>query len=494
MNSQPLNTFTQTALTEEQQQPSLLPRQTRPAGSGWRLWKAWLWLTGPRPASFDKSIAAQERLRRSRLISALLVLIVIAIPTLVPSALVQPLIWYPLVALAIGGIVVALLNRSGIVTTSGFAYIVLVDGAIAGFLYIKPIFTYGNIPNLDLFILTILIAGMILPRQLIPVVAALHICLIVAIFNLKPHDIYLQAGIAAYFHGQQYTAIVNALLLQITGAGISWLHAWSVNRAIVRASHAEELAQAHAHIDEQARQIAAQKHRLEQGIHALQAVQARVANGEYSARVSLQGNELLPLGVSFNIMAERLSRVERIEQDHHRLEQAVQQAVEVCERLGRGIAPGALRATGTPVDRIVPFLARVQHLLGQLVQGSALAEDLRAVMQHQHDYLSELENQLFTSLSLAKDLAIETAQVPSRPPEERISGGLSMYIARAGGPPGAQEQEESRRAALEHIKNVFDKHIALLEQARKYCTQASDLGRRCTMGARLLSQQLKEAS
>lgn len=169
----------------------------------------------------------------------------------------------------------AWLNRGGLVTTSGFAYIVLIDGAIAGYVTTKPIFTYGNIPNLDLFILTILIAGMVLPRQMIPVAAALHLGLILAIFNLKPHDVYLQVGIHTYFNNQAYTAIVNALLLQITGAGIAWLHAWSVNRAILRADRAEELAAARARINEQASQITQQKQRLEQGIAALQEVQAR---------------------------------------------------------------------------------------------------------------------------------------------------------------------------------------------------------------------------
>ncbi|HEU5370733.1 MAG TPA: hypothetical protein VFU69_19825 [Ktedonobacterales bacterium] len=457
------------------------PPQMQRTGPLQRLWNAWLWLTGPRPERFSGGISGREALRRSRLISALLVLIVLAIPTLVPSALVQPLIWRPLVLLAIGAVLVGLLNRGGMVTISGFAYIVLIDAAIAGYVATKPTFTYGNIPNLDLFILTILIAGMVLPRQLIPGVAALQLGLIVALFNLKPHDIYLQAGIRTYFNNQPYTAIVNALLLQITGAGIAWLHAWSVNRAILRADRAEELAAARARINEQASQIAQQKQRLEQGISALQEVQARVANGEYGARISLQGNELLPLAVSFNLMAERLGRIERLEQDYRRLESAIQQMMEACDRVARGIAPAALRATGTVVDRVFPFLLRLHHVSTQLLQGSALAEDLRALLQHQVEHLTLAQTPLLGSLALVKDLASELGQTLPPVRDERSSGSL--------GTRGTSEAQ----AAIAHMRHLLDQHITLLEQVKQYDEYARELGTRCMQGARLLSQRLKEA-
>jgi hypothetical protein len=464
--------------SDDERQP---PQQAQRPGLLHRLRKGWLWLTGPRPEHFSSGITGRETLRRSRLISALLVLIVLAIPTLIPSALVQPLIWRPLVALAIGAVLVALLNRGGMVTTSGFAYIALIDGVIAGYLYTKTPFTFGNIPNLDLFVLTILIAGMVLPRQLIPMVAALHIGLILAIFNLKPHDIYLQEGIRVYFNNQQYTAIVNALLLQITGAGIAWLHAWSVNRAIIRADRAEELAAARARINEQASQIAQQKQRLEHGIYALQEVQARVANGEYSARVSLQDNELLPLAISFNLMAERLGRIERLEQEYHRMESAIQQVIDACDRLARGVAPAARSATGTVVDRVFPFLQRLHHLSTHLIQGSTLAEDLRAVLQRQVEHLALAETHLLTSLSLAKDLASQTGYLPPHPRDERSSGSL--------GPRHASETQ----AASSHMRSLLEQQIGLLEQVKKYDEHARDLGTRCMQGARLLSQRLKEA-
>jgi hypothetical protein len=308
----------------------------------------------------------------------------------------------------------------------------------------------------------------------------LHIGLVVAIFNLKPHDIYLQDGIRDYFNNQPYTAIVNAILLQVSGAGISWLHAWSVNRAIVRASRAEELAEARAHIDVQARQIADQKARLEQGIRVIQEVQARVANGEYSARVSLQNNELLPLGVSFNLMAERLGRVERIEQEYQRLENALQQLYDTCDKVARGLPPATPRATGTMADRVFPFLVRLHQLSAQLNEGSALAEDLRAVLERQIAHLSLAETRLIGSLSLAKDLAIETMQALPHAAGE-ISGGPS------------ESQQAKGEAGATHISSLLDQQITLLEQVKQYDEQARTLGTRCMQGAHILSQRLKEA-
>src|SRR5690242_14487827 len=98
--------------SDDERQP---PQQTPRPGLLRRLLVGWLSLTGPRPERFGSGITGRETLRRSRLISALLLLIVLAVPTLIPSALVQPLIWRPLVALAIGAVLVALLNHGGMV-------------------------------------------------------------------------------------------------------------------------------------------------------------------------------------------------------------------------------------------------------------------------------------------------------------------------------------------------------------------------------------------
>lgn len=445
------------------------------------LWKAWLWLTGPRPERFASGIVGQERLRRSRLISALLLLLAVVMALLTPSAFSVPNLWQPMLIQAVLGVLAALFNRVGQVTPSGLSIIILADISISQNIIRQPYgLTNTTLADLYLLVIPILIAGMVLPNLFVPITGIIQVLISIAIFRYLPHDTLLTQEIQKVDGNMGYTSVLGPILLHICGSGIVWLYAWSVDRAIVRADRAEELAEARARINEQAREIADQKQRLEQGIHAIQEVQARVANGEYSARVSLQGNELLPLGVSFNLLAERLGRVERIEQEYQRLDSALQGLLGVCDQLARGAAPRSLRTTGTQADRIYPFLLRLHHLNTQINEGSQLADDLRAVLERQIDHLSLAETRLIGSLSLANDLAIETIQTFAHTTKERPSGSLSA------------ESADDAQPAASHISSLLDQQINLLEQVKRYDEHARDLGTRCMQGARILSQRLKE--
>lgn len=480
MNRQSFQRIQPADLLESQLQESLPPQPPERGGPLRSLWRGWLWLTGPRPERFSSGIVGQERLRRSRLISALLLLVAVVMALLTPSAFSVPNLWQPMLIQAVLGVLAALFNRSGQVTSSGLTIIILADISITQNILRQPYgLTNTTLADLYLLVIPILIAGMVLPNLFVPITGFIQVLISIAIFRFMPHDTLLTQEIQKVDGNMGYTSILGPILLHICGTGIVWLYAWSVDRAIVRADRAEELAEARARINEQAREIAEQKQRLEQDIHAIQEVQARVANGEYSARVSLQGNELLPLGVSFNLLAERLGRVERIEQEYQRLESALQGLLNVCDQLAQGAAPRGMRATGTQADRIYPFLLRLHHLNTQINEGSQLAEDLRAVLERQIEHLSQAETRLIGSLSLANDLAIETIQTLSHP-KERASGSL-----------GALRAEEAQ-PAVSHISSLLDQQINLLEQVKRYDEHARDLGTRCMQGAHILSQRLKD--
>jgi hypothetical protein len=463
-------------------------RQHRP-GIGGRLWEGWVGLTGPHWSHFSKEISAQERLRRSRLISALLIMVVAVIGLLIPSLAVQPLIWRPVVLLTGGGLLVVLLNRWGQVTLSGLAYVVMVDVALAGFIITKPIFTYGNIPNLDLFILALLISGMVLPRRLILLMGVLHIGLILAIFYLKPHDDLLTESIQRYFGGQTYTAYINAILLQVCGAGIAWLHAWSVERALLRASRAEELAQAQLRIEEQSRLLADQKARLEHGILLLQEAQGRIASGDLETRVSLYENDLLPLAVNFNLMAERLSKVERVAQEHRRLEQALSQALEATSTSGAGKEGITLPPSGTLADRVAPLLLQRRRMLEHLLEGGKQAEDLSVVLQRQQEQFNRVETGLHQALTLTGQVA-HAAHQQLRPGAQNISGPLDP--PEAGGPGGTSARREDHPAVPDSLRALLEQERLVLEEASKSAAQGRELGARCAKGAHLLGKRLLE--
>src|SRR5690348_12109783 len=108
MNRQSFERIQPADLLESQFDESQPPPQRSGPVRG--LWNAWLWLTGPRPERFGSGIVGQERLRHSRLISALLLLTAVVMALLIPSALSVPNLWQPMLIQAVLGIVAALLN------------------------------------------------------------------------------------------------------------------------------------------------------------------------------------------------------------------------------------------------------------------------------------------------------------------------------------------------------------------------------------------------
>src|SRR5260370_27867317 len=200
--------------------PPSRPPSARTDPAAWRWWSS---LTGPQADAFGTGIAAQEQLRRARLISAILVLAVLAVVLLIPSALSFPRLWTPVIILAGGSLIIALLNRAGQTRVSAALYVVLIDGAIAGFLVLKPMLNAGNLSDFDLFILTVLVGSMILPRVFIPLTVIVQIMLIVSIFALRPHDASLTQLIQSE-GGHPYSALAGLLVLQAWGARLCRLH------------------------------------------------------------------------------------------------------------------------------------------------------------------------------------------------------------------------------------------------------------------------------
>ena len=319
------------------------------------LWNWWSTVTGPRKEAFQTDIFAQERLRRARLVSALLIFIIIVVLLLIPSTYPSsPSIWIPIFILSIGGVIIALCNRAGYITVSSVSYVLLVDIALTGFFYFKPTAALNstNMTAFDLFVLAILVGGVILPKGLIPLTGILQIFLIAMIFFLRPHDASLIALIQ--LAGNTYVALSPTIVLQVVGTGLAWLHAWSVERALIRASQAEELAKARAELSQQALLTAQQKQRLEEGIASILEIHRQVAVGNLAARVPVhEDHELWQVGHALNLL---LMRIQQQTQDYRILQvtnQEVEQLVQVLD------------ATPTGARPVLPLFrtSLVQHLL-----------------------------------------------------------------------------------------------------------------------------------
>lgn len=298
-----------------------------------RLWNWWSTVTGPRKDTFKMDIFAQERLRRARLVSALLILIIMVVLLLIPSTYPSsPSIWIPISILFIGGIIIALCNRAGYTTVSSILYVLLIDVALAGFFYLKPTpaLNSTNMTAFDLFVLAVLVGGVILPKALIPLTGVLQIFLIGIIFFLRPHDPSLTALVQ--MAGNPYVALSSTLVLQVVGTGLAWLHAWSVERALIRASQAEELAAARAELNQQAQLTAQQKQRLEEGIMSILEIHRQVAAGNLAARAPVhEDQELWQIGHALNLL---LTRIQQQTQEYRFLQttyQELEQFVRVLD-------------------------------------------------------------------------------------------------------------------------------------------------------------------
>lgn len=325
-----------------------------------KLWKWWSTVTGPRKDTFKTDIFAQERLRRARLVSALLLLIIFVVLLLIPSTYPSsPSIWIPVFILSFGGIIIALCNRAGYTTISSIFYVLLVDIALTGFFYLKPTpaLNSTNMTGFDLFVLAVLVGGVILPKALIPLTGIVQILLICTIFFLRPHDASMIELIR--IAGNAYVALMSTIVLQVVGTALAWLHAWSVERALIRASQAEELAAARAELSQQASLIARQKQRLEEGITSILEIHRQVAGGNLAARAPVhEDHELWQVGHALNLL---LLRIQQQTQDHRRLQatyQEIEQLVQALDTTPKGSRP-SLPPFRTPlVQRLLIALRR----------------------------------------------------------------------------------------------------------------------------------------
>ncbi len=436
-------------------QPEKPPVPQQQPGLVRRIANSWLRLTSPDPSKFSDHIEDQERLRRSRLLGVMLFLIPIAVVLSLPIVINVPLNAIPIGTLIILAVIVAVLNRRGLVTLASILFIVTIDTALTVLIATEPQgFTSSNLPDLDLFLISVLISGLVLRRQLIPLVSIAHIVIVITLFAVMPLDPLLIREIALRENGWRYGELFDAILLQFVGGTIAWLGAGSVERALIRANRAEELAEARMSLERQTYQIAEQKQRLEHGITILQEAQSRVANGDYSARASLQNNELFPLAISFNLMAERLNRVGRFEKEYMRLESAVQTLIEARAKLAHGDELSTPRPTGTSLDQLIPVLERYYHTTRNLTQGQTYIDEMRTSLQQQQKQLARLDALLaqFSSSSSTTSAL------------EQLRNSQTLPIP----------QSEIRRKPL--------------EEARQLCNQIQQIGSQCAQKIRTLNQ------
>jgi HAMP domain-containing protein len=320
------------------------------------LWSWWLRLTMP-PMAPTLNPRLRERLRRARLLSTLLFAVTIVVLALIPKGLFPIIDPGTLGGIAIVlplNIVVAVLNRTGHITTAGTIFVITVAAAIAWSLIATPNgLGMQDLPTFDLFVAPVVMAGALLPRQ-----TSIYIWLGCTTFTILDllYEVH-QPNLSAYIaQVSVYGVAIIPIILSGVLAVVSWLAAGSVQRAIAEADRTVELEHAN-------QLITSQKQRLEEAISVIQSVHARVANGDLSARAPVAIGELAPLAVSLNLMLERLARSSAAESLLGGLEQQVQRLTAAAAQMAQG-------QLGYPVpQQKVGQLSPLAHYLEQVRMG-----------------------------------------------------------------------------------------------------------------------------
>lgn len=323
-------------------------------------WGAWLRLTAPRPPRGLLDARTRERLRRGQLLSVLFFCGTILLLAFLPRSFLGGLQLQNLVATSLGFVFIllsALLNRFGHVTAAGAVLVLGVAGAVALSVLASPGgLSMVNRVNFHLFVIPIVIAGILLPYRASILLWLGCVAFILLAVTFMPHSSDMTAYMAQV---GVYGAAISPLISTSVVALVSGLAARSVERAILEADRTHELERAY-------QLLAEQKRRLEEGVAAIQAVHARAANGDLSARSTLAEGELVPLAVSLNLMLDRLARSRAAESALGDVEQRIQRLAWATSAMAEGQLDQPL-PTGS-WGALTPVVAQLEHLRQALVR------------------------------------------------------------------------------------------------------------------------------
>lgn len=326
------------------------PQQAQTTGSIKPL-KMWYDFATPSEAEAKTSFAAQDRLRRSRLASLILLLMLVILVSFIRLALLakNPLL-FPIILTAIGiCLLVFFLNRLGHVTLVGILSVITVDTAIMLNLITSPsgMLDMNGFLTFDLLVFSELLAVSLLPPGSVFFVAALNIGCIWG-------DILLQAHAPDLEHlwrVMSYTLLVRPIALQVVVAVVTYLWVRGALRAFKRVDRIEE-------VERLQLALAEQKRDLEVGIQQIQGALVEAANGDFSILAPLaQENVLWTVAVSLNTLLARLQRSSQSEQELQRIRGEVLRLVNIVGESEARRVPLRLAPTGTLLDPLLKNLA-----------------------------------------------------------------------------------------------------------------------------------------
>lgn len=316
----------------------------------------------------------RERERYARLTAALLLLFVCAILPLMPIMLFFSTASPSARPDAIGIICILTLSwvsgRMGAQRFSAICIIGCTFLAISGPLLTHPL-DPSLVPLFSVFTISIILAGALIAPMaalITGLISCLYICLFAAL-SLNP-GAYNQVS---QLHYQTINAVAIAVLLpiviQIIVAVIDYMIMRNLLIAIRRADRAEEIVALQTTIVEHERARLREQKQLEEGLEKIAEVHARIANGDYQARVSLnEGDVLWSIAIPLNNL---LNRIQTWKNDAEVLLITHRAARYIAEQIRISLQTERKREiplTKTPLD---PVVVEVNKIMANLPSRSS---------------------------------------------------------------------------------------------------------------------------
>jgi uncharacterized membrane protein YgdD (TMEM256/DUF423 family) len=317
--------------------------------------RRWNALTAIPDAPPHADFAQREAARKSRLTSNVLFFFTTMVVALLPACFFIPghaYFWLDL-QLVLACIFALMLNRAGHTLAAG----ILVN--LAGFV-ILTIALFTTIPfnettlqGYDMYVIVELLAVSLLPMRSIFLVAIISTLCILGTLIYVPHTAVLDRDL----HQQLLIIIARPIGTLFLVAGVAYILASTMAKAIERAGRAELIAQLQQEIAEQEHLLAEQKRELDAGIEQLLRTHVAVANGDLNARAPLtQDNLLWQIARALNTLLVRFQRAAEAEADLRRVDQAVTFYVSLIQQAEQDQQVPVLPLTHTNIDPLIVAL------------------------------------------------------------------------------------------------------------------------------------------
>jgi hypothetical protein len=323
--------------------------------SGWLEW--WYRLATPPETAKPQRRAERDKARRIRLSSTLLLIITVIWLAAIPVFLITVSSDPTTIPITFAGLaVIALLlffNRQGWVAGVAWLLIGMIDLSVVLILMKEGKLNTGDVAILDLMVYTELIAVSILPAINVFLVALSNCAFILVLtFIARPSaDAFSQPAFLT-------NLLIEPITLQLFVAVVTYLWVASTERAMARADQAELVASLE-------RRRGEERHQLEDDIQHLMETLTRAANGDSSARASInQDHALWQISRSLNMLLARVQRVDQSEQTLHHLDVEVSLVLKAIQENKTGRFVHWPAPSGSLLDPIIRELASAQSSTG----------------------------------------------------------------------------------------------------------------------------------